>query len=351
MPENIAQQDAFSEKTKLLNIALKHTGGDMERAKFMVSGQYNDVKIIKVKFDIDEINIYGIVLIFINLPNRYIMHLDAILMSVDNIIARASIFDSWKTFYSDMINFAKKEDKIIVPSFNLTNHLIESFKNYDIYTNLESDNLEDLTDIMTDILRKFYSIGRVNCQLNIDNSNSLTLELSKIPIEDTNKVTNNENAGKVESEFAAKIEEIESKANILLNARIIISPIKGKHISNVQIGEKIKVILTGNDQVNKEIAKKLNVLTEDNQILPINMRVTEKFPMEKKGYYIYGLIAKNVLVRVIEEEDIKIEIDAIQKPQKAAKDNIKKRDNRTILYIVLLTGLLFIILFIIFILI
>jgi hypothetical protein len=347
MPETIAQQDIFSEKTKLLNIALKYTGGDIQRAKFMVSGQYNDVKIIKGKFEIDEINIYGLVLIFINIPNRYIMHLDTILMSTENTIAKASIFDSWKTFYTDMTNFATKDEKTSVPSFNFTKHLVESLENYDIYTNLESDNLEDITDKMTDILRKFYTAGRVNCQLNLDNSNSLTLELAKIPIEEKKKASGIDGTGKLDGENAAKIEEIESKSDLVLNGRIIISPIKGKHISEVKVGEKIKVILTGNDQVNKDIAKKLNVLTEDNEILPLNMRVIEKFPMERKGYYIYGLIAKNVLVRIIEEEDIKIEIDSVQKPLKAVKDSTKKRDNRTVLYIVLLTGLLFIIFFII----
>ena len=77
----------------------------------------------------------------------------------------------------------------------------------------------------------------------------------------------------------------------------------------------------------------------------INIRIVEKLPMDKKGYYIYGLAAKNVLVRIIEEENIKIETDTVQKTQKAVKNEKTKSDNKMILYIVLLVGLLFIILF------
>ncbi len=68
--------------------------------------------------------------------------------------------------------------------------------------------------------------------------------------------------------------------------------------------------------------------------------------MEKKGYYIYGLIAKNILVRVIEEEDVKIETDAVPKNTKSSKSE-KNNSDRTILYIVLLIGLLFLILLLI----
>ena len=42
----------------------------MERAKLMVSGQYDDVKIIKVKFDIKDKEIFGLLIVFINIPGQ-----------------------------------------------------------------------------------------------------------------------------------------------------------------------------------------------------------------------------------------------------------------------------------------
>jgi hypothetical protein len=345
MSETPVTKDAFSEKTKLMNLALKYTNGDMERAKLMVSGQYNDVKIIKGKFDVKESNIYGLFLIFINIPNKYIMHIDSFIQSRENVVSKASIFDSWKAFLADITNFGKTEDDII-PSYEFANNIAYSLENPDIYSEIENDNLEHLTKLFTDIINKFYQNAYANCKLSIDNTNSLTMELADISIEEPQKTTGKD-LDKMDGEHSEKIEAIESKAEYVLNGRIIISPIKGKHISEIKVGEKIKILLSSSDSINKQIARSLKALSEDNEILPITMRITEKFPMEKKGYYIYGLIAKNVLVRIIEEEDVKIETDTVQKITKSAKREKNSSDNRTIVYIVLLIGLLFVILFLI----
>jgi hypothetical protein len=345
MSESPVLKDAFSEKTKLMNLALKYTDGDMERAKFMVSGQYNDVKIIKGKFNIKQSNIFGLLILFVNIPNRYIMHLDTFVQSNENTIAKASIFDSWKAFYTDIANFVKIEQDVI-PSYEFAQHVVYSLDNSNIYSEIESDNLQNLTGIFVDLINKFYQNTYTDCKLNIDNTNSLTMELANISIEEPIKTTDKE-LEKLDGDHSEKIAAIESKADYVLNGRIIISPIKGKHISDIKVGEKIKILLTSSESINKQIAKSLKALSEDNEILPISMRITEKFPMEKKGYYIYGLIAKNVLVRIIEEEDVKIETDTVQKILKSAKREKSNSDNRTIIYIVLLIGLLFIILFLI----
>lgn len=346
MPETTAPKDAFSEKTKLMNLAMKYTNGDMERAKFMVSGQYNDVKIIKGKFDIEEAGIFGLLIIFINIPNRYIMHTDAFIQTDEHVISKASIFDSWKAFYADLTNFIRIEEANSVPSYEFKVYIANTLESHNIYSDIESDNLEHLTRILTDMINKFYQNAFVNCKLSIDNTNSLTMELADIPIHEPKNKLDKESE-RPDGELTEKITAIESKAEYVLNGRIIISPIKGKHISEIKVGEKIKILLTSSDTINKQVAKSLKALSEDNEILPISMRVTEKFPMEKKGYYIYGLIAKNVLVRIIEEEDVKIETDTVQKIVKSAKAEKKNSDSRTIIYIVLLIGLLFIILFLI----
>ncbi|MFH0977278.1 MAG: hypothetical protein V1874_15975 [Spirochaetota bacterium] len=314
----------------------------------MVSGLYNDVKIIKGKFDLSS-KTNGIFIIFLNLPNNYVMHINSIIFQNENSLLKASIFDSWKTFWSDLIGFEEKDGDNLVSSIEFIKYVTGAFDNDDIYSHLGSDNLEKLTEMINGIIAKFYLDSRVNCKLSIDSSNSLTLVQADIPLEEPGNADNKDNIDKLDTELSKKIAEIESKAEHVLNGRIIISPIKGKHISDVKIGEKIKILLTGNDKINKQVAKSLKALSEENEILPINMRITEKFPMEKKGYYIYGLIAKNILVRIIEEEDVKIETDTIQKIAKSAKTEKTNSDNKTILYIVLLTGILLIILILIFI--
>ncbi|MBN2039268.1 MAG: hypothetical protein JW864_04465 [Spirochaetes bacterium] len=350
MSDMTSPNDTFSEKSRLLDIALKYTNGDIERAKLMVSNQYNDVKIIKGKFDNEKERIFGIFLVFVNIPNTYIMNIAALILPSENVIAKASIFDSWKAFYADLAEFTKNEADNALPSYDFNKHVSESLQNYDIFSSLEGENLENLTEIITDIICKFYGLARLNCKINIDSSSSLSLETTGIPVEEPRKMVDNQDAARLDGDYSSKIKDIESKADYVINGRVIISPIKGKYINDIKTGEKIKILLTGEDQISFKVAKSLNALTEENEILPINIRIVEKFPMEKTGYYIYGLAAKNVLVRITEEENIKIETDSVPKVQKSTKSEKTKSDNKMILYIVMIIGLLFIIMFLIFIL-
>jgi hypothetical protein len=90
------------------------------------------------------------------------------------------------------------------------------------------------------------------------------------------------------------------------------------------------------------IAKKLNALSEDNNYLPVKARIKAKIPIEGGGYIMYGVIAKNVLVKIIEEENVKIEVDSIQ-----SDTNILKSDSHLLIYLALLMGLIALSLFII----
>jgi hypothetical protein len=347
MSETSTQKDTFSEKSRLLDIALKYTNGDMERAKLMVAGQYNDVKIIKGKFDIENVKVFGIFLVFVNVPNNYIMNITTLLMQNDNVIQKASIFDSWKTFYSDLADFTQSETDNALPSYDFNLHLSESLENYDIYSAIEQDNLEDLTDMIKDIISKFYSVNVIVCKLSLDAASSLNLELSNVPVEEPGTFTETHEPEKVEDVQTDKLTEIESRTDYVISGRVIISPIKGKYINDIKTGDKIKVLLTGNDNVSRNVAKTLNAMSEEDEILPITIRITEKIPMEKKGYYIYGLAAKNVLVRIVEEENVKIETEQAQKATKTLKSEKTKSDSKMIIYLVLMFGLLFLAAFLI----
>ncbi len=347
MSETSTQKDTFNEKSKLFDIALKYTSGDIERAKLMVSGQYNDVKIIKGKFDIETIKTFGIFLIFINIPNTYIMNITTLIMQNDNTLQKASIFDSWKTYYTDLADFTQNETDNVLPSYDFNLHLSQSLENYDIYSAMEGDNLEDLTDMIKDIISKFHSVNAVICKISLDTASSLNLELANIPIEEPGSFAENREAEKPEDVHTDKLTEIESKSDYVISGRVIISPIKGKYINDIKVGEKIKVLLAGNDNISRHVAKSLKAVSEEDEILPINIRITEKIPMEKKGYYIYGLAAKNVLVRVVEEENVKIETEVAQKTTKSLKSEKSKSDSKMLIYIVMLVGLLFLVAFLI----
>lgn len=341
MSNGASHFESFTERSKLIDTALKYTDGDIERAKLMVSGQFNDARIIKGKFEIVKKRIFGIFYIFINTSKTYIMNINAFILSDDNNISKVSIFDGWKTFYADFDELIRKRGEDALPSVDFVKHMSNSINNFNLYTIVENHNLDSLTETMIEIINKFYTTTGTHCQVDVDVSNSLTIDMSGVPLEIAGQLPDDD-IQNIDGAASKKISEIESKFDYVINGRVIISPIKGKFIRDIKIGEKIKVILTGNDNVTRKVAKTFNAITQDEEILPVNVRVTEKFPMEKSGYYIYGLVAKNVLVRIIEEENVKIETDSVQKSV-ASPAQKSIGDKKLILYLVLAFGILLLI--------
>ena len=345
MQNETSQYDSFSEKSKLIDIALKYTNGDMEKAKLMTSGMYNDVEVIKGKFAINRQNIYGIFFIFINIPNKYIMNINVLLLSNNNIYSKSNIFDNWKSFYIDFREYARREDENAINSHDFTNHLIHSLKGYNAFVDIEEENLENLTEIIKEIISKYYKLEEIDCQIALEKSNSLNLELKGIPVELPSGMEDIKELEDIVTKEDKRISEIEAQADYIIEGRVIISPIKGRYIYDLKIGEKIKILLANHDEKSKSIAKRLNALSEDEEILPINARVKEKIPLESGGFLIYGLIAKNVLVKIIEEENIKIEVDSHQlssTTSKTADSKVAKIDStgRLLIYLILLIGLI-----------
>ena len=90
----------------------------------------------------------------------------------------------------------------------------------------------------------------------------------------------------------------------------MLSPVKGKHISEIQSGERILVVLSAKDAMSDRIIDAYKARGEDGQPLPIVGRVIEKVANEEgRGYIIYTLVAKGIYAKIVEEESVKIQTE------------------------------------------
>ncbi|MDY6934612.1 MAG: hypothetical protein SVZ03_10385 [Spirochaetota bacterium] len=351
MADEISQYESLNEKSKLIDIALKHTNNDMGKAKLMASGAYFDVEIIKGKFAIERTSVFGVFLVFINIINEYIMNMKALLLNTNIAYSKVNIFDNWKTYNIDFENFVEKEGENAIQPYNFTNHIIEALEGYNIFSDVGEEDIEKLTAIIRDVIMKFYKSDRLNCQIAMEKSSSLALELEGIPV-----IAATQSEKHAETEDIEKGDEnvsnIEKTADHVIDGRVIVSPIKGKYINDIKVGDKIKVLFTSADNKSQYIAKKLDAFSEDGEFLPVNARVKEKIQLDKSGFLIYGLIAKNILVKIIEEENVKIEVDSYQsniqseKKGYSKKERGKKESDRLVYYIILSIGLIVVLAFI-----
>ena len=322
------QYNSLNEKTKLIQLALKYTAGDMDRAKAMVSGQYQDIIVMKGKFLVPSLEQTGIFIAFINTIEEYISNVTTLISSNVEIYEKVRIFDNWKTLYGDIMAYLKHGETIDTQNF--TNFLLDSFIGYDIFPDVQENNLDNLTKTVVEILTKSFNATDVQCQIELGVTSSLSVELNGIDIDVPGGVEAKDQAQDDESEIDARIKRIESEAKYVINGEIIVAPVKGRYINDVTVGDKIKVMLSNRDAVSNKILTVLKAIDDDGKISPIKGRIKAKVPLEKSGYILYALVAKGVLAKIVEEENVKIQIDIPEAEQKAGQE-----DDSKIIYLML----------------
>ncbi|MBN1531915.1 MAG: hypothetical protein JXA20_04575 [Spirochaetes bacterium] len=334
------QFDSLGEKTKLVDISLRYTDGDIEKAKAMASGTYLDSNVIKAKFYNSDSNESGLFLSFFNSVHDYISNVSSVINSDNSIFERVRIFDDWKSLYNNINAYRSGDDVVDYPNFN--DALMDLFVSKDIFPYVSGKDISAASVIVTEGLKTIFGSSKIQCQIEIDTTSSLAMDIAgvmidvpggtgedigtamKVPVETT-----------IEDE---RISKIENEADYIVEGKVIVAPVKGKNINDIVVGEKIKVLLTGDDVITQKVIAAMNASDETGGRYPINGRVKAKIPMEKSGYIIYTLVAKGILAKIIEEENVKILVD---KPIEEMVTE-KKGDNKLLFIMAIVVGLIII---------
>jgi hypothetical protein len=299
------QYDSLNETTRLIDMALKYTNNDMNKAKEMVSDQYFDVTVVKGRFLLEQKGYSGMFLAFFNHANEYISNVTSIISSKTALYDNTRIFDDWKHLYKDLMAYKQGSD--MVDSQNFTYFLIDSFIAYDVFPDVRDKKLEDLTNTFYEIISKSMNVETVQCQIDFESTNSLAMELAKVPID----VPGRENKVAVEIPEDDRIAKIESEAKHVVEGTVLVAPVKGKNISELNPGDKIKVFLPGKDMVSEKIIKLLNAYDSDGNRLPVTGRIKAKVPIDKGAVMLYAFVAKGVLAKIYNEENVKVMLDKL----------------------------------------
>jgi hypothetical protein len=333
MSPDTAQFNSLGEQTRMVNIAAKYTGGDIEKARQMVAGQYNDVVAIKGKFSVNSAQKYGILILFVNVVHRYLMNANTLITGNRAGTEKARIFDHWKHYHSGFEEIAKREGEQTSGSYEFTSHLASSIDGYNVYPMLESADLDSVTSTISEIINKYFNSGDVECQVELEKTSSLALEVDGIQLEKRADQPAEQSAAEGEN-IPARFREIEQQADYVIEGKVIVSPVRGKSIQSLKPGETIKVQLVNKDDISLRVAEVLKAVTEEGDILPIKARMKVILPADEGGMVLYAYVAKNVLVKIVEEENVKIEVEI-----PAARSDEDESRSSLPLYIALLIGL------------
>ncbi len=335
------QFESLNQKTKMIDVALKYTNGDMAKAKAMASGQYQDIVAIKGKFLFQESNKSGMFLSFFNVFDEFIAYINSSLSVNESIYKTVRIFDDWKSLFEDLVAYKEAPDNIDSSSFS--DFLLDSFISHDVFPFVQDGNLDDLSRVVSESLKAFFKQDSVQSQIELETTNSLSLELGGISFDipgSNEEPQEKETQEKIEvTEEDETINKIESEANYIVDGKIIVSPVKGKYINDITTGEKIMVLLTGRDPLTRKILTVLEGYSPEGEVKAIKGRLREKVPLEKGGYILYALVAKGVLAKIIEEENVKVQLEPSEEKIKKTKGD-EESGNKAVYLMAVLVGLI-----------
>lgn len=314
------QYESLNEKTKMVDIAMKYTRGDIVKAKEMSGGQYLDIIVVKGKFLVEKKGLSGMFMAYFNYIHEYIASCSSIISSKTTLFEKMRVFDDWKSLNKDLMAFRQGAD--IIDSQNFTYYLTDSFVGYDVFPDVQEKNLDDLTRTITEIIAKSFNVDSVKCQIELESTSSLALDLAGIKIDIPGS------AGKEISDIVQeddRIVKVESEAKYVIEGKAIVAPVKGKNVIDLIPGDKIRVVLSGRDLVSDKILKMLNAYDGEGGRLPVPGRLKAKIPLEKGGTMLYAVVAKGVLAKIFEEENVKILLDQSMEEVQSAPSGFENR--------------------------
>jgi hypothetical protein len=321
---------SLSDYTKKLEIAMFFTNGDEERAKQMLAGNLEDVCVIKGRFSSTQS--FGV---FIAFFNRYYLTLNSVYPIISDAFDLKDIKTNvdWKHFEKDLVDFMGKNLQDDVLGRQFKSIFLTSF------TVNFAGELKKLLDgkIEIDINRVFQlmvqdrmGLQGVNMMVDTEFISSLDMEtdsLTSRKIMDYKQHQENKKEGEVNLEIdtdndreALKGKEVK----LILRGSLILSPISGRDIGLLVVGDRLKVKIVDIHPRAVQVAKAFNAYTE-NGIQPIAGRIVFIRRRTDGGYTIFVAVARGIYVKVEEmEESIKVAIDTSYMDVPAPSDNMSK---------------------------
>ncbi len=346
--------DSASEQNRQYELALYYTKGDKDKANDMLAGTYRDLYTIKARFS--ATNIHGGFLMFFNIP--YSTFVDAYTI-VSNSFEVSDLDSSvpWREFEQNIESLLKKCKIDNEHTLDLEDALSKEFTfqygsgqlAIDLKKSLDKNKRDDFHRILTNMIQDNLRYQITNISVDYQNTSSLTMELysasSKKVTREALKKAREEQLSELISQVAEDgdiDEELKGKhVKLILEGKPILAPINGKPISEISIGERIKVILDSSNPKALIVAKEFKCYNvKEKTISPMSIRVVSIKHFEEGGLQLFGIIAKGIYVKIVEEEE-NLKIAMLLTPDEEKDEYVKSKKGKNILvYMIIIIAVL-----------
>jgi hypothetical protein len=303
------------ELDRKMAIALYYVNGDEERAKHMVEGNLKDICAIKGRFNSTANT--GSFILFYNHMIPFLTHVFILVTSAHTPHGVKTKSD-WRGFekfinegrgkaYDELLTKTIK-DKIQM-KFSL--HIMKELNAF-----IEGNELVAMNRFFQNLLQDIIKQQKIDVTVDYEMISSLVMEMESISSKkiDLEAIAQNKEKKIAGLEEVVKQSEDEFQVGrddvkIILKCALILSPIKGKDISTVLPGDRIRLSIVERGPKAVSVAELMQAYV-NGQFLPVAGTVKLAKYEVGTGYIIYAEIIKGVIAKVIEaESNIKIATD------------------------------------------
>ncbi len=346
--------DSAIEQNRKYELALYYTKGDKDKAKDMLAGTYRDLYAIKTIFS--ATNMHGGFLMFFNIP--YSTFIDAYTIISNSFeVSDLESHVPWREFEQNIEILLKKCKIDKEHTMDLKDALSKEFTfqfgsgqlAVDLKEFLDDNNGDALHRIFTNLIQDNLGYQIKSISVDYQNTSSLTMELysassKKVTREDIKKAREEQLSQLISqvSDNGDIDEELKGKhVKLILDGKPILAPINGRPISEITVGERIKVILDSSNAKALIVARAFKSYNEkEKTVSPMSIRVVSIKQLIDGGYKVFGIIAKGIYAKIVEEEE-NLKIAMLLTPDEEKNEYVKSKKGKNILiYMIIIIAVL-----------
>lgn len=308
----------FEQEKKKIELALEMTGGDLEKAKKLVSGEIKDIAVLKGRFLEDDVSLFGAFIVFLNMETGALERVHSII-TFDKELAKLTPYQKWPEFEAQIIDFQWKGKHLTSQTQDFKTNLENNYAFESQNTILEAlkvNNEKKITEVIKKVLFTTLNLETVKLEMGIEYINQFMMKYEgKEVIEEGKKE-------KAEEGTEQKKDEYLKEGEALLDGVLVISPSKGINITQIQPGMAILVRLSDKTPQDKYFISMMNA-RDGKKIIPLTATVRHVNYDETYGYLVIGEIGPGVVVKCIEEAQINIKTPEIAQKEEKSKSLLR----------------------------
>ncbi|MCU0845594.1 MAG: hypothetical protein MUC76_11785, partial [Spirochaetes bacterium] len=224
----------------------------------------------------------------------------------------------WKIFEKDILEALASDDHDSHFETLVKNRFYDGFNPgfcAELTRFLQSDNGIAVERTLQKLTQFILNVQRIDIKVEFQHISSLDMELhsascKKIDPSSLETQEKRHEAGPVPDQDARdELRVGQDGVKLIMSCSVILSPIRGKDIARIEPGDRIRVYISDSNPKCVSVAKALNAY-EDGELKPITARVKSIKPNSGGGYTIFGIVARGIYAKIVEEEaSIKVALD------------------------------------------